>query len=346
VNYVRTLEYGDNVLFIGPMLMARHFDRSDILSWELNFNGKEILFGNKPILGVYPEFVKEFTDTSITTYYMEAWAYRKAYSLISLPSKKTHELTRSFHLHFMTNLQRIHDELYFQLTGEYVQENGMYFPSDQPIRMCKVNITDNYDFIGGVEYIEDPIKTGTVFSNEGSIYHLVSDSNTYHMRGPLNIDVSSTFKLKTTEQFWSMVLYKHEIHFVYEWYPLILTRIIDGVLTPLPPTYVTPRFFKEMAAATHMVQFNGQFWGILTKTHHFVFEHSFKKYAHVFVVFDQHMKLIKYSEFFIMDQSSVSKISDLQINETFTISYTTHHGRCFISEYSYQDIQKMRWTYH
>jgi hypothetical protein len=189
----------------------------------------------------------------------------------------------------------------------------------------------------------DYIKTSTVFSNGGTVYHLLY-ADTYYLK-PINLVVSTSFTLKSTEPLWAMIP-DNDLYFVYEWYPLIVTRLIDGVLTPFQSTYDTPRFFKEMVAATHMVSFHGRLWCILTKTHHFVFEHPYKKYAHLFVVFDQHMKLIKYSEFFIMDQSSVSKISDLQINETFTISYTTHHGRCFISEYSYQDIQKMRWTYH
>jgi len=337
VDYVRTLEYGDNVLFMGPMLMSRQFDRSEILSWEMSFNGKEIRFGNTPIMGIYSEFIKEFTNTSITPYYMEAWAYRKAYKLVSLPPQKKYDLpTHS------TNVQRIYDTLYFQLKGEYVQENGVYVSSNTTV-LCQVKINDTYDFIEDVEYFKDPIKTSTVFSTGGMVYHLVSDADTYQFLVPTQRMISASFKLKSTEPLWASVPYEN-LHFVYEWYPLVLIQLLNGILTPLPPTYDTPRFFKEMVAATHMVSFRGQLWCILTKTHQIILEQTFKKYAHLFVVFDSHMKLIKYSEFFILG-SPVSKISDLQIDEHFTIAYTTHNGQSFISEYSYDDIQKLRWTY-
>lgn len=342
VDYVRTLEYGDNVLFIGPMLMARHFDKSAILSWEMSFHGKEVRFGNTPIIDVYTEFIQEFTDMSITPYYMEAWAYRKAYKLLSLTPKKTYGFKLSLTTHSMTKVQRIWSVLYFQLTGEYVEEDGVYVPSDKPLLLCKVNINDTYDFIGDVEYIGDSFKTNTVFSNQGVVYHLLTKLDTRIM--PLNLVISAPFKFKSSEPLWAMVPYQNEVHFVYEWYPLLLTRLVNGVLTPREPRYDTPRFFKEMVAATHMVPFNGQLWGILTKTHHFVFDQTFKKYAHLFVVFDQHMNLIKYSEFFILE-SPVSVISDLHIDEMFTIAYTIHNGQSFVSEYSYDDIKQMRWTY-
>jgi mannosyltransferase OCH1-like enzyme len=342
VEYVRTLEYGDNVLFIGPMLMANHFDTSTILSWDMKFNGKDILFGNTPILRVYPEFIKEFIDKSITPYYMEAWAYRKVYTLLSLPSQSTREITHPFSKK-ITNLQRLGNTLYFHLVEEYVEEDGIYHPSDTPIIMGKVNITDTYEFIGEVEYVY-PIRSCTVFFHE-HIYHLLTTADTCKLIGPTTVNISSPFKRKMIEPLWAMIP-THELYFVYEWYPLLVIRLVEGVVTPHTVLYDTPRFFKELVAATHMVHFKGQFWCILTKTHHFVFENTFKKFAHVFVVFDNQMKLVKYSEFFIMNHSPVSKISDFKIDSTFTITYTTDHGRCFISEHSYDDIEQMRWTYH
>jgi hypothetical protein len=346
VEYVHQLEYGSTILFVGPLLVGSFFDRSEILTWDMKYTGLQIVRNNVPLLEMYSEYYTEANTSSIRTYYMESWCNRDIYSLPSLPSKKTHPLTRTIayqgsHL-FVHSPKWIDKEttrnLYGQWSSYLSREDGA-FSGTREHRLSK-SVTDTSSFSMDMNFY-DPLITQWSM-NETSTIHYVSNNEVFS--GPDMDCVQSIVPAVDVQQHgMGSAITLDKPYFIYRWYPIVL---IDEKLQVFKTSYHTPTFFKELTSSVPCVRWNEKYFTILTKCVHYELNGSpRKKYAHIFVLLDDSLNVMKYSEFFIVENSSVSTISDFHIQDhRFMLGITVSNGICMICEYEESDILGLRWN--
>ena len=70
-----------------------------------------------------------------------------------------------------------------------------------------------------------------------------------------------------------------------------------------------------------------------------------KKYAHLFVVLNHELQVVKYSQFFKLENSAVSMISDFHIQDKIVLGFTISNGICMVAEYEESILDELFWNY-
>jgi hypothetical protein len=115
------------------------------------------------------------------------------------------------------------------------------------------------------------------------------------------------------EKNWVLFHHKSEdaLHFVYNWYPLQLGKMLDDSENDTTRTYNTfiyerhdtPRLFSQVRGSTNGVYIDNECWFLC----HMVSYENIRFYYHLFVVLDptNNYKLKKYSKLFTFDKCPV-----------------------------------------
>jgi hypothetical protein len=142
-------------------------------------------------------------------------------------------------------------------------------------------------------------------------------------------------KQNSIEKNWVLFHHKSEdaLHFVYNWYPLQLGKIIDDSEKDAMRTYNTfiygrhdtPRLFSQVRGSTNGVYVNNELWFIC----HIVSYENIRFYYHLFVVLDptNNYRLKKHSKLFTFDKCPVEYTTGFVYDEhkkQFMVSYSTN----------------------
>jgi hypothetical protein len=198
------------------------------------------------------------------------------------------------------------------------------------------NLNNNYYYVGtskDSKYVVYDKATSNIFDFNKYIY------NTDNLEeNIINVTFPTNYK---TEKNWVFFDYKSNLSLIYRWYPLQICEIKynDKKLYLLEEKNM-PDVFKNIYGSSCGFKYNNLIWFIV-HTHN-----NIKDYLHLFVVFDIHMNLIKYSEFFKFEGKKIEFSYGLLIeNDNFIITYSINDNSSFISIYDYSYINNnISWT--
>jgi len=137
------------------------------------------------------------------------------------------------------------------------------------------------------------------------------------------------------EKNWVLFHHKSEdaLHFVYNWYPLQLGKVIDDSENDATRTYNTfiyerhdtPRLFSQVRGSTNGVYVDNELWFLC----HIVSYENMRFYYHLFVVLDptNNYRLKRHSMLFTFDKCPVEYTTGFVYNEQkkqFMIGYSTN----------------------
>jgi hypothetical protein len=106
------------------------------------------------------------------------------------------------------------------------------------------------------------------------------------------IEIKPTFINSECEKNWVYVNVNNSLQVVYKWFPLTLCTINeDAGQLNLVRTVEMPRIFKHVRGSTNGVNYKNEIWFV----GHIVSYEQPRHYYHIFSVFDENMKLLRYS---------------------------------------------------
>jgi tetratricopeptide (TPR) repeat protein len=114
-----------------------------------------------------------------------------------------------------------------------------------------------------------------------------------------------------------------ELHFIYEWYPLTIGRVMDNTSELIvTKTIETPNFFRHLRGSSNGIIIGDEIWFIC----HLVSYERIRYYYHIFVVLDiATQKIKKYSSIFTFEGSPIEYTLGMiydDINRHFIIGYS------------------------
>jgi len=105
-------------------------------------------------------------------------------------------------------------------------------------------------------------------------------------------ELSCSFKGKDCEKNWSAVNYQGSTHIVYSWCPLRICKInFETNCIEFVKEIEMPKIFSDVRGSTSGFKYNKEIWFVA----HLVSYESPRHYYHLIVVFDENMKLLRYS---------------------------------------------------
>jgi hypothetical protein len=161
--------------------------------------------------------------------------------------------------------------------------------------------------------------------------------------------LSPTFHKSTvSESLWCMATYDQSLCVIYSWYPLVIGTIdySKSTLSLRHIHYHVPPFFKHVYTATNSVPWEDTQWVVLTKPVSYILNNKkYIKYEYLLVVLNTNAEVLRYSEFFTVEENGY--ISDMQLHpEHLQFVYTTPQGKCCIARYMWDSIHTMRWIHN
>jgi hypothetical protein len=129
------------------------------------------------------------------------------------------------------------------------------------------------------------------------------------------------------------------LRIIYRWFPLQICEIdYDKNQLILIDEKSMPDNFKSIYGSSCGIYYDNLIWFI-------VHENNSRNYSHMFVAFDENMKLIKYSELFKFDIFQVEFSYGFLIeNDEFIITYSTNDSTSKIVIFDYEYIKcSIKW---
>lgn len=342
VEYVQQNEYGKTCLFLGPHLIGSHFCKLELNQFPLDFKGTKITMHQRPILSIYPEYRRELSQFSSKKHYMDLWLQRNIYDYRVLTSCNTTSLS--------TTIQR------FVSRKEYTcRIASACILEDKLMLQYTGGRTFNYSYAGTLTDMGTHYEKPRFYKHQQTSYFLgvVSTSSGQRMcSGTSPSDariINPTFHKSTvSETLWCMATYNQLLCVIYSWYPLVIGTVDYSkyTLSIHHIDYQTPSFFKNLYTATNSVPWEDTQWVVLTKPVSYLLnQKKYIKYEYLFVVLNTRAEVVRYSEFFTVEENGY--ISDMQLHpEYIQLVYTTPHGKCCTSQYMWDSIHTMRWIHN
>ena len=163
---------------------------------------------------------------------------------------------------------------------------------------------------------------GTGYHNNNKIgivtgkYEPRSDNNIL-----ISTEITPSFTVSECEKNWVYVNTDNSLQIVYKWFPLTLCKIDDnaGQLN-IVRTIEMPKFFNHVRGSTNGFNFNNEIWFV----GHIVSYEQPRHYYHIFSVFDENMKLLRYSAPFKFHTECIEYCLGLIVEDDRVIcSYST-----------------------
>ena len=156
---------------------------------------------------------------------------------------------------------------------------------------------------------------------------------------PINIIKPSFYNFERIEKNWVFLTYNKKLCNVYIWFPLTICEInyTDNTNNIVNINYKIPEFFKNIKGSSSGALYNNEIWFIVhTKQNN--------NYQHLFVVFDNELNLLRYSEPFKLDNSRVEFCIGLIIETERTIlSFSSLDHNTYIGIYDNTYILSIKW---
>jgi tetratricopeptide (TPR) repeat protein len=173
---------------------------------------------------------------------------------------------------------------------------------------------------------------GTGFHRNNTIGVVVGKYSPFDEDNTLKpIEITPTFTVSDCEKNWVYVNVNNELHVVYKWGPLTLCKINEssGTLN-LINTFEMPRIFNHVRGSTNGFKYKNEIWFV----GHIVSYENPRHYYHIFSIFDENMKLLRYSAPFKFDNECIEYCLGLIIEDDRVIcSYSSWDRTTIVSIY-------------
>lgn len=314
VSYVKDNYYGRSCLFVGPHLVASYLSRAEMAELTLTFNGTGIERQGKVILQTYPEYRRELAMYSKRTHYSISWLERNIYAYKKLEHMNTYTLP----------LEDVKD-LSFSADGITVQTTGKSFHWKDEV---STPLLQSYEKCKFYRHGEKVYEVGLKRTNHGT--RVFIDSRlilpTFH---------SSVM----SENIWCMATFHQEPCILYSFYPFIIGVVHSDKLVMRHIHYV-PSLFKGLYTSMHSVPWKGAQWVLLFKPTCYIYKEKMTtKQEYIWLVLDEGLTILKYSEFFTVD----GVIWDIQFQEEGIHVLTSKKCK---NVYPWSRIDSLSWTSH
>lgn len=325
VDYVYQNEYGKTCLFVGPHLMGTYFCKMELQQMSLEFKGTVITMNTRPVLSIYPEYRRELSQFSPKKYYSDLWLQRSVYAYRNLVPYESSTSP-------------------MEVSSACIQDKILY-TSGKKVYSCSLT----WDNVVEVSLRCERLRLYTHENHTYGLGMVHTNKGTRICSGmyPTLKIIQPMFHASThSESMWCMILHENKVKVVYSWYPLVI-GVMDYTKYQLSISHINyhvPTFFKHLYTSTNSVPWEDTQWVVLSKpTCYIVNQKKYIKYEYIFVVLDNDARVLRYSEFFTVDQGH---ISDLYVGEYVQLVYTTPQGKCCISKYTWNSINAMRWIHN
>ena len=324
VSYVNQNDYGNSSLFIGPHLVGSFFTREELYRFPMKFTGTGILRQGKLILTMYPEYRRELKQFSTKKHYSELWLERSIYSYRKLLPSSVKVIP-------------------VDATSACIHSQAMTVYTLQKRKSYSITYGTEW---GNPVLLHHPYTQMYMYVHNQLLYFVgLKNNRVWSGVYPNGTMIRPTFHTSSVQEIlWCMGTWNHELCIVYSWYPLQIGRIDyeTHTLTLHTIHYHVPPFFKEMYTACSSVPWKDQQWVVLVKPTCYVWnEKTYMKHEYIFVILNEKMEVIQYSEFFTVN----GMISNLYIDER-GIELCTTLGKTSIAMYSWTSIDELSWTHN
>ena len=153
------------------------------------------------------------------------------------------------------------------------------------------------------------------------------------------IEIKPTFINSDCEKNWVYVDINNSLQVIYKWFPLTLCTINEeaGQLNQVR-TVEMPRIFNHVRGSTNGFNYNNEIWFV----GHIVSYEQPRHYYHIFSVFDENMKLLRYSAPFKFDTECIEYCLGLIVEDERVIcSYSSWDRTTNIAIYDKDYIEGM-----
>ena len=152
-------------------------------------------------------------------------------------------------------------------------------------------------------------------------------------------EINPSFTVSECEKNWVYVNVNNELCVVYNWFPLKLCKIDEALgKLNIVKTVEMPPFFKHVRGSTNGFQYKNEIWFV----GHIVSYEQPRHYYHMFSVFDENMKLLRYSAPFKFDQHCIEYCLGLIVESDRVIcTYSTWDRTTDIAVYDKKYIDKL-----
>ena len=149
-----------------------------------------------------------------------------------------------------------------------------------------------------------------------------------------------TFNKQEIEKNWVYFTYDKKLCVIYQWYPLTICNINNNSLDLIIKKDM-PISFKNVRGSTCGIEYNNNIWFIT----HFHNTNYGGRYYHMFVIFDKHMTLLRFSKPFRFEDIEIEFCLGFVINDTeIIISYSIMDNYSKLGIYDKQYIiNKLAW---
>jgi hypothetical protein len=155
-------------------------------------------------------------------------------------------------------------------------------------------------------------------------------------------ELKSNFTNESCEKNWELFDYNESTHIVYKWYPLTICNINESTSTiELVETRETPKMFSLFRGSSSGYKYNNEIWFMV----HIVDMVSYKQlrhYYHCVVVFDENMRLLRYSAPFKFEDEPVEfSLSIVVENDKIIITYSSWDRTTKVAVYDKTYIENL-----
>ena len=152
-------------------------------------------------------------------------------------------------------------------------------------------------------------------------------------------EINPSFTVSECEKNWVYVNVNNELCVVYNWFPLKLCKIDEALgKLNIVKTVEMPPFFKHVRGSTNGFQYKNEIWFV----GHIVSYEQPRHYYHMFSVFDENMKLLRYSAPFKFDQHCIEYCLGLIVESDRVIcTYSTWDRTTDIAVYDKKYIDNL-----
>ena len=146
-----------------------------------------------------------------------------------------------------------------------------------------------------------------------------------------SIEITQDFKETECEKNWVFVNIENKVNVVYNWFPLTLCDInYETNKLNVIKTINTPAIFNHIRGSTNGFKYKNEIWFV----GHLVSYEQPRHYYHIFMVFDENMKLLRYSAPFKFDEHCIEYCLGLIIEDDRVIcSYSSWDRTSIIALY-------------
>lgn len=150
---------------------------------------------------------------------------------------------------------------------------------------------------------------------------------------------------RTCEKNWVFVNYHEDTHIIYKWNPLTICKATENehdYSLSIVSTKTLPKIFDHIRGSSCGFNYSKddrkEIWFIT----HFVSPEAFRSYYHMFVVFDEHMNLLRYSHPFTFEKLNIEYCLSLIVTDVdVLLAYSTFDSTSKIAVYDKLIIDSM-----